>query len=77
LTPAEFAIVQRHTTAGAHILQGSTSAFLQLAEVIALTHHERFNGGGYPRGLRGPDVPLAGLIMGVADQYEALRSERP
>jgi len=77
LTAAEFAIVQGHTTAGARILQGSSSAFLQLAEVIALTHHERFNGGGYPRGLRGPDLPLAGLIMSVADQYEALRSQRP
>lgn len=77
LTAAEFAIVQGHTTAGARILQGSTSAFLRLAEVIALTHHERFDGGGYPRGLRGEEVPLAGMIMNVADQYEALRSERP
>jgi putative two-component system response regulator len=77
LTPEEFAIVQGHTTAGAHILQGSTSAFLQLAEIIALTHHERYDGSGYPRGLRGRDVPLAGMIMNVADQYEALRSERP
>ncbi len=77
LTAEEFVIVQGHTTAGARILQGSTSAFLQLAEVIALTHHERFNGGGYPRGLRGEDLPLPGMIMSVADQYEALRSERP
>ena len=77
LTAEEFAIVKGHTTAGARILQGSTSAFLQLAEVIALTHHERFNGGGYPRGLRGEDLPLAGMIMSIADQYEALRSERP
>jgi len=77
LTAEEFAIVKGHTTAGARILQGSTSAFLQLAEVIALTHHERFNGGGYPRGLRGADLPLAGMIMSIADQYEALRSERP
>jgi len=77
LTGDEFVTIQGHTTAGAHILQGSTSAFLQLAEVIALTHHERFSGGGYPRGLRGTDLPLAGMIMSVADQYEALRSERP
>jgi putative two-component system response regulator len=76
LSAAEFEIVQGHTTAGARILQGSTSAFLRLAEVIALTHHERYDGGGYPRGLRGDDVPLAGMIMNVADQYEALRSER-
>ncbi len=77
LSPEEFAIAKGHTTAGARILQGSTSAFLQLAEVIALTHHERFDGGGYPRGLRGEEVPLAGMIMNVADQYEALRSARP
>jgi putative two-component system response regulator len=77
LTDEEFAIVRGHTTAGARILQGSTSAFLQLAEIIALTHHERYDGGGYPRGLRGEELPLAGLIMSVADQYEALRSERP
>jgi putative two-component system response regulator len=77
LTPEEFAIAQEHTTAGARILQGSTSAFLQLAEVIALTHHERHDGGGYPRGLRGEAVPQAGMITNVADQYEALRSARP
>ncbi len=77
LTAEEFAIVKGHTTAGAHILQGSTSAFLKLAEVIALTHHERYDGGGYPRGLSGADLPLAGMIMSIADQYEALRSERP
>jgi putative two-component system response regulator len=77
LTAEEYAIAKEHTTAGARILQGSTSAFLKLAEVIALTHHERFDGGGYPRGLRGEEVPLAGMIMNVADQYEALRSERP
>jgi putative two-component system response regulator len=76
LSAEEFVIAQGHTTAGARILQGSTSAFLQLAEVIALTHHERFDGGGYPRGLRGDEVPLAGMIMNVADQYEALRSAR-
>jgi len=77
LSAEEFVIAQGHTTAGARILQGSTSAFLQLAEIIALTHHERYDGGGYPRGLRGEEVPLAGMIMNVADQYEALRSVRP
>jgi putative two-component system response regulator len=77
LTAAEFTIAKGHTTAGAHILQGSTSTFLQMAEVIALSHHERHDGGGYPRGLRGDEVPLAGMIMNIADQYEALRSVRP
>ena len=77
LTAEEFTIAKGHTTAGAHILQGSTSTFLQMAEVIALSHHERHDGGGYPRGLRGEEVPLAGMIMNIADQYEALRSVRP
>jgi putative two-component system response regulator len=77
LTAEEFTVAKGHTTAGARILQGSTSAFLQLAEVIALSHHERHDGGGYPRGLRGEEIPIAGMIMNIADQYEALRSVRP
>ncbi len=77
LTTEEFAVAKGHTTAGAHILQGSTSTLLQLAEVIALTHHERHDGSGYPQRLRGDDVPMAGMIMNIADQYEALRSVRP
>jgi putative two-component system response regulator len=77
LTPAEFAIAKTHTTVGARILQGSTSAYMRMAEVIAHTHHERYDGGGYPRGLRGDEIPLAGMIMNIADQYEALRSKRP
>jgi putative two-component system response regulator len=77
LTAEEYAIAQGHTTAGARILQGSTSSLLQLAELIALTHHERYDGGGYPRRLKGDDVPVAGMITNLSDQYEALRSERP
>jgi len=77
LTAEEYAIAQGHTTAGARILQGSTSTLLQLAELIALTHHERHDGGGYPRGLRGDEIPAAGMITNLADQYEALRSVRP
>jgi len=77
LTPEEFALARTHTSAGARILQGSSSAWLQMAETIALTHHERHDGGGYPRGLAGEEIPTAGMIMSIADQYEALRSERP
>ncbi len=77
LTAEEFALAKTHTSAGARILQGSSSAWLQMAETIALTHHERHDGTGYPRGLAGDDIPMAGMIMSVADQYEALRSERP
>jgi len=77
LTAEEYAIAQAHTTAGARILHGSTSNLLQQAEIIALTHHERHDGGGHPRGLRGDDIPPAGMITNLSDQYEALRSMRP
>jgi len=77
LTPEEFALAKTHTSAGARILQGSSSAWLRMAETIALTHHERHDGTGYPRGLAGEEIPAAGMIMCIADQYEALRSERP
>jgi len=77
LTEAEMDIVRRHTTAGAAILAGSASPVLQMAEEIALTHHERWDGLGYPAGLRGRDIPLAGRIVAVADVFDALISERP
>jgi len=77
LTAEEFALAKTHTSAGAHILQGSTSRYLQMAEQIALTHHERWDGSGYPEGRRREEVPPAGMIMNVSDQYDALRSERP
>jgi putative two-component system response regulator len=77
LTPEEYALAKTHTTIGARILSGSRSALLQMAERIALTHHERWDGTGYPRGLRGEDVPLEARIMNIADQYDSLRSKRP
>ncbi|HEY8025743.1 MAG TPA: HD domain-containing phosphohydrolase [Burkholderiaceae bacterium] len=77
LDDAEMAIMRRHAEIGAQILSGSDSPLLQLAEEIAATHHEKFDGGGYPKGLAGEAIPLAGRIVAVADVFDALTSERP
>jgi response regulator RpfG family c-di-GMP phosphodiesterase len=77
LTAEEFATVKTHTTAGAAILAGSNSDVLRLAEEIALTHHERWDGDGYPAGLRGEQIPLSGRIVALADVFDALTHSRP
>lgn len=73
----EWEVMKTHTTIGAKILEGSDSPFLQMAVDIAHFHHERWDGKGYPNGLRGEEIPLAARIMNITDQYDALRSKRP
>jgi len=76
LTPDERREMERHATVGHEILAGSGSALLGLAATIALTHHERFDGSGYPRGLAGTDIPLEGRVAAIADVFDALTSDR-
>ncbi len=73
----EWEIMKKHSVIGAEILRGSDAEFIQLAETIALTHHEKWDGSGYPKGLRGSDIPLAGRIVAIADVFDALTSARP
>lgn len=77
LDEAEFAIIKTHAQHGYDILKGSDSAILKMAAEIALSHHEKFDGGGYPQGLKGDAIPLAARICAVADVFDALTCERP
>ncbi len=77
LTPEEREVMKKHTTLGADIFENSKSPLLRVARIISLTHHERFDGTGYPQGLKGDDIPLFGRIVSVADVFDALTSKRP
>ncbi len=77
LDPLEREVMQRHTTAGSDMLAGSRSPLVQMAEVIARTHHERWDGAGYPAGLASEDIPLVGRICAICDVFDALVSNRP
>ena len=77
LESAEFEQMQTHTLIGARILSGGHSELLRLAEEIALTHHERWDGSGYPLGLRGEQIPMTGRIVALADVFDALTQARP
>lgn len=69
--------MERHTVLGASILAYAQAPWMRLAAIIALMHHERWDGSGYPVGLAGADIPLAARLVAVADVYDALRSDRP
>jgi putative two-component system response regulator len=76
-TIEEIVAMERHTTIGARILSGSNNGLLMMAEQIAFTHHERWDGRGYPSGLAGEAIPVPGRIVSVADVYDALTHRRP
>jgi putative two-component system response regulator len=77
LEPAEYKITERHTVEGARLLHGSGSSILQAAAIIAQTHHERWDGSGYPEGLRGEEIPISGRIMALVDVFDSLTTWRP
>jgi len=73
----EFEIMKTHCEIGAEIIGNDASELLKMAKVVALTHHEKWNGTGYPRGLAGEDIPRVGRIVAIADVFDALTSKRP
>ena len=76
LTPAEFKEMQNHTVFGAKILENAKAELLKVSETIALTHHEKWDGSGYPRGMKGEAIPLSGRIVALADVFDALTTKR-
>ncbi len=77
LTTEEFEIIKNHTIIGYQLLKNSQSKYLLEGAIIAYTHHERWDGNGYPRGLSGEDIPLSGRIVSIVDVFDALVSKRP
>jgi putative two-component system response regulator len=76
LNDEELAIIKRHPALGSSLLAEGSSTMLRIAAEIAMTHHERWDGGGYPRGLAGEDIPILGRIAAIADVFDALTSDR-
>lgn len=77
LDDEEWKIMRKHSYMGTKILCGSESEVIKLGEIVAYTHHEKWDGNGYPRRLKGEDIPLAGRIVAIADVFDALTSKRP
>jgi putative two-component system response regulator len=77
LDTAEWEIMKQHSVIGANILKGSDAEFIRLGKIIARSHHEKWDGNGYPDGLAGKDIPIAGRITAIADVFDALTSKRP
>ncbi len=77
LTEEEYEVVKTHAELGARILEESTAPLFKTAEQICRSHHERWDGGGYPDGLAGDDIPLVGRLVAVADVFDILVHERP
>jgi len=75
--PEEWEVMKTHAQIGADILSGDDSPMMSMAREIALTHHEKWDGSGYPNGLSGDDIPLVGRISALADVFDALTSVRP
>jgi len=76
-TDEERAVMRRHPVIGASILEGSDSSFIRMGAVVALTHHEKWDGSGYPAGLAGDKIPMVGRIAAVADVFDAMSTDRP
>jgi putative two-component system response regulator len=77
LTAEEFQVMKSHTVIGARLLGQGSSEVMQLAERIAISHHEHWSGSGYPIGLKEDDIPIEGRILAVVDVFDALTHERP
>lgn len=77
LTPKEYEIIKEHCEIGGDLLKGGNSKLLKIARAVALTHHEHWDGSGYPKGMPGKKIPLAGRIVAICDVFDALTSQRP